>query len=124
MDVNGDHTETGPPNTPNEETVQESFANLLASGRELADAELEWAKIKAAIVAAAFKKGSLFGGLAAFFVLIGLLLLVAAAVIALAPLLGLLWATLIVAGVAFLLAAVLGIAARNVIASAFKVEEE
>lgn len=124
MDVNSAEAGTGTTDTPKDETVQESFANLLASGRELADAEFKWAKIKAAIVTTALKKGSMFGALAAFFILIGLLLLVVAAVIALTPLIGLLGATLIVAAIAFLFAALLGIAAKNVIAAAFKAEEE
>jgi uncharacterized membrane protein YqjE len=114
-------TEAAPPD--DEESIKDSFTGLISSARQLVEAEVEWAKIKAGIVSAALQKGAVFGGLALFLALVGALLLVVAAVIALAPIVGWLWAALIVAAAAFIFAGLLGLAAKNALASAFERDE-
>jgi len=118
-------TETGKPATPPEserESLRESFARLISSGREMADAELTWARLKAQVVAAALARAALLCLLALVFLGVGLALFVVASVVALAPLVGWVGATLIVAGTCVLLAALLGFAARHIVYALFRTE--
>ncbi len=94
-------------------SVRASVARLVASGRELADAELGWARLRAAVIAGRLRNGLLLGLLAAIFLVLAVIVLVAAAVIALAPVLGWLAASLVVGVTSALLAALLGLGARR-----------
>lgn len=98
---------------PDDDSIKANFARLMASGRELASAELDWAKAKAMIVANALRRGLVLAVLALMLLLFGIAVLTAAAIIALAPLVGWLGATLIVAGLLFVLALILGLAAKR-----------
>jgi hypothetical protein len=94
-------------------SIRASVTRLLASGRDLAEAELAWAKLKAAIIADALRKWLLLATLAMIFLIMGVVILIASAIIALAPLTGWLAASLIVAGISILIAALLALAARR-----------
>ncbi|MCW2382039.1 MULTISPECIES: phage holin family protein [unclassified Sphingobium] len=120
------HTAAGTPPNPEDalekETIGESFSRLIASGRELAEAELTWAKLKAALIAAAARRAALFGVLAFLFVSLALVTLVAAAVIALAPSVGWLGAALIVAGGLLLLALLCGLMVKRALSPLSKAD--
>ncbi len=98
---------------PDNDTIKASFTRLIASGRELAAAEMDWAKTKASIVAAILQRGIFFGVLAFVILLFAIGVLIAAAIIALAPYVGWLYAALIVAGVLLVLVALLGLGAKR-----------
>ena len=95
------------------DTIKANFTRLIASGRELASAELDWAKAKASIVADVLRLGILLAVLAFVILIFAIGVLIAAAIIALAPHVGWLFATLIVAAVLLVLAALLGLGAKR-----------
>lgn len=101
---------------PDDDSIPANFARLIASGRELAAAELDWAKAKAMIVAAVLRRSLVLAVLALVLLLFGIAVLVAAAVIALAPYVGWLGAALIVSGLLFALTIILGLAAKRTLA--------
>jgi hypothetical protein len=96
------------------DTIHASVERLIASGKDLAEAEISWAKLKGRSLAATLSKGLLFGLIATTGLMVGLSLLLVAGIVAIAPHVGgLLYATLIMIGVAFALAIVFGLLARN-----------
>lgn len=100
-------------------SIRASVTRLLASGKELAEAELAWARAKGAVVAAGLSMSLIWAVLALILAVMGIGLLVVAAIVALMPLVGLLAASLIVAGLAILGALLCGLAARRTLANLF-----
>ena len=98
---------------PDDDSIKANFTRLINSGRELAFAELDWAKAKAMIVADVLRRGIMLAVLAFVILLFAIGVLIAAAVIALAPHVGWLLATLIVAAVLLVLVAILGLGAKR-----------
>jgi len=105
-----------------EDSIRDSFARLIDAGREMADAEVGWAKLRAKLAAVALRNAVALGSLALLLLIIAVLLLFAAAVIALIPHVGLLGATLIVAGVSVVVALLLGLAAKKAASGMFDTE--
>lgn len=96
------------------DTIHASVERLIASGKDLAEAEISWAKLKGRSLAATLRKGLLFGLIATTGLMVGLSLLLVAGIVAIAPHVGgLLYATLIMIGVAFALAIGFGLLARS-----------
>jgi hypothetical protein len=109
-----DETDAGAQDAPpSDDSIRGSIERLIASGKELAEAELAWAKIKGRGIARIVRKGLLFLTIALACLIVGLALLLVASVVALAPITGLFAATLIVAAVALGGAALFGLLARN-----------
>jgi len=104
---------------PDDSSVRASFARLVSSGKELAEAELEWAKVKGAVLADGLRKWLVMAALALIFLVMGVTILIVSAIIALAPLVGWLAASLIVAGISILAAIICALAARRVFAGLF-----
>lgn len=96
-------------------SVRENITRLVASGRELIGAELEWAKLKAALVATGVRNLLVFGILAVLFLLAALAILLFGAILMLAPLVGAALATLIVGAATLLVALLFGLAARRAV---------
>lgn len=94
-------------------SVRASVARLIASGKELAEAELGWAKLKAAVIADGLRRWLVLATLAVIFLVMGVVILIGSAVIALAPYVGWLAASLIVAGTAITLAIIFAFLARR-----------
>ncbi|MBT2187723.1 phage holin family protein [Sphingobium nicotianae] len=103
-------------------SVRASIARLLASGRELAEAELAWARLKAALIADGLRKWAMFATLALIFLVLGVVILTGSAIIALAPYVGWLVASLIVAGVCIAAAVVSALFARKAFLALFDEE--
>ncbi len=101
----------GPPGS--DDTIHASVQRLIASGKDLAQAELAWAKLKGRNLAAILRRALLFGVIAMVGLMVGLSLLLVAGIVALAPHVGLLPATLIVIAVAFGIALLFGLLARH-----------
>ena len=99
-----------------DDTIKANFTRLIASGRELAAAEIDWAKARASIVADILRRGILFGVLAFVILLFAIGVLIAAAIIALAPYVGWLYGALIVAAILLVLVALLGLGAKRAFA--------
>lgn len=104
---------------PDDGSVRASVARLVASGKELAEAELEWAKVKGAVLADGLRKWLVMAALALVFLVMGVTILIVSAIIALAPLVGLLAASLIVAGVSIGAAIVCALVARRIFTGLF-----
>ena len=104
---------------PDDSSVRASFARLVSSGKELAEAELEWAKVKGAVLADGLRKWLVMAALALIFLVMGVTILIVSAIIALAPLVGWLAASLIVAGISILAAIICALVARRVFAGLF-----
>lgn len=100
-------------------SIRASVTRLIAAGKELAKAELAWAKAKGAVVADGLRKGLMLAAFALIFLIMGVTLLIVSAIIALIPLVGLLAATLIVAGLSLLVALVCALAARRLLSRLF-----
>lgn len=98
---------------PDDGSIKASVERLIASGRELAEAELHWAKLKAALIADGLRKWLALATLALIFLVMGVVILIGSAIIALAPYVGWLWASLIIAGVSILAAVGFALAARR-----------
>ena len=96
-----------------DDTIKANFTRLIASGRELVAAEMDWAKAKASIVGDILRRGIMFGVLAFVILLFAIGVLIAAAIIALAPYVGWLYAALIVAAVLLVIVALLGLGAKR-----------
>jgi hypothetical protein len=96
-----------------DDSIRASIERLVASGRELAEAELAWAKIKGRGIARQLRNGLVFATIALACLTVALTLLLVAAIVALAPLVGLLAAVLIVSAVAFVATALFGLLARG-----------
>lgn len=101
-------------------SIRASVTRLVAAGRELAEAELARAKVKGAIVADGVRKWLAFAALAMIFLVMGVTILIVSAIIALAPYVGWLAASLIVAGIAIVAAILCALAARKVFFDLFK----
>jgi len=115
-----DDEEAGAPNAQkgpppgSGDTIHASVERLIASGKDLADAEISWARLKGQSIAANLRKGLFFGLIATTGLMVGFSLLLVAGIVAIAPHVGgLLYATLIMIGVAFALAVGFGLLARN-----------
>lgn len=111
-------TQTAPP-PADDGSIRASVSRLIASGKELAEAELAWAKVKGAVLADGLRKWLVLTALALIFLVMGVTILIASAIIALAPLVGWLGASLIVAGISIVAAIVCAIAARRIFTSLF-----
>lgn len=105
--------EQAPPPPLDDDSIRASVARLIASGKELAEAELAWARLKAALIADGLRKWLVLAALALIFLVTGVVILIVAAVIALAPYVGWLGASLIVAGIAIAAAIGFALAARR-----------
>jgi uncharacterized membrane protein YqjE len=103
-------------------SIRATMARLVSSGRELAEAELAWARLKAAIVAETLRKWLILAVLALVFLMMGVTILIVSAIIALAPYVGWLAASLIVAGLSIAIAALLALAARRTFSTLFESE--
>lgn len=112
------HAHEGPP-PRSDDSIRASIERLIASGKDLADAELSWAKLKGHSLLALLRRGLFFGIIALCGLMVGLSLLLVAGIVALAPKVGLLPATLIVIAVAFAIAIGFGLLARNAFRSLF-----
>ncbi|MBN8830338.1 MAG: phage holin family protein [Sphingomonadales bacterium] len=119
-DPEADLEEKAAPPPPDDGSVRASITRLVASGRELAEAELAWAKLKAAVIADGLRRWLILATLAMIFLVMGVVILIASAIIALAPAIGLLLASLIVAGSAILLAAIFALRARRTFLKLFE----
>jgi hypothetical protein len=114
-----DETEAGAADARSEtpprsdDSVRGSVERLVAAGRELAEAELAWARLKGRSVARVVRTGLLLAIVALVCLIVGLSLLLVAAIVALAPLTGLLAAVLIVCAGSLAGAALFGLLARN-----------
>lgn len=104
---------------PDDSSVRASVARLVASGKELAEAELEWAKVKGAMLADGLRKWLVMAALALVFLVMGVTILIVSAIIALAPLVGLLEASLIVAGISIVAAIICALVARRIFTELF-----
>jgi len=122
-DSDTDLDETVVPPPPDDGSVRASVARLVASGRELAEAEFAWARVKAAVIADGLRRWLIFASLAMIFLVIGVIILIGSAIIALAQVVGPLLASLIVAGISITLAAIFALVARNVFTGMFGDEE-
>ncbi len=111
-DEAGAQAHEGPP-PRSDDSIRASVERLIASGKDLAEAELDWARLKGRSLAALLKRGLLFAVIAASALMVALSLLLVAGIIALAPYLGLLYATLVMIALAFLIAIVAGLVSRN-----------
>lgn len=99
---------------PPPDSIHASVERLIASGKDLAEAEISWAKLKGRSLASLVRKGLLFGILATTGLMVGFSLLLVAGIVAIAPHVGgLLYATLIMIGVSFALAVIFGWLARK-----------
>lgn len=106
------HARQGPP--PKADSIQASVERLIASGKDLADAELHWARLKGRSLASILQRGLVYAILATTGLMVGFSLLLVAGIVALAPYVGgLLYATLIVIVIAFAIAALFGLMARR-----------
>lgn len=101
----------GPP--PKADSIQASVERLIASGKDLAEAELSWAKLKGRSLASILRRGIFFAILATSGLMVGFSLLLVAGIMALAPYVGFLYATLIVIAFSFALALLFGWLARQ-----------
>lgn len=110
-DEAGANARQGPP-TGSGDSLHASVERLIASGKDLADAEISWAKLKGRSMAVLLRRGLFFGLIAMVGLMVGFSLLLVALIVALAPLVGLLYATLIVILLSFCLAALFGWLAR------------
>ncbi|MBO9671691.1 MAG: hypothetical protein J7485_14375 [Sphingobium sp.] len=109
-EAGAENARKGPP----PDSIHASVERLIASGKDLAEAEISWAKLKGRSLASLLRKGLLFGILATTGLMVGFSLLLVASIVAIAPHVGgLLYATLIMIGVAFALAIIFGLLARN-----------
>lgn len=105
----------GPDAQPeHEESLKESLERLWSAGRDLALAELDWARARAAYLGAAVQRIAIFGAVAFILALALIITLFVGALLALAPLIGIGWAILVVAvtGLLFLAGCALGIQAQ------------
>lgn len=107
----GQAQDGGPPRS--DDSIRASVERLIASGKDLAEAELSWAKLKGRSLLSVLRRGLFFGIIAVCGLMVGFSLLLVAGIIALAPKVGLLPATLIVIAVAFGVAILFGLLARN-----------
>jgi hypothetical protein len=96
-----------------EDTIQASISRLIDSGKDLAGAELDWAKLKGRSLLVLLRRGVFFGIIAVSALMVGFSLLLVAGIVALYPIVGLLYATLIVIGISFALAVIFGLMARG-----------
>jgi hypothetical protein len=108
-----DDARKGPP-PGSGDTIHASVERLIASGKDMAEAEIAWARLKGRSLATNLRRGLLFGVIATTGLMVGLSLLLVAGIVAIAPHVGgLLYATLIMIGVAFALAVTFGLMARK-----------
>lgn len=114
-----DELEKAPP-PADDGSIRASVERLVASGRELAEAEFAWAKLRAAILADGLRKSLVFGTLAIIFLVMGVSILVVSAIIALQPYVGWLAASLIVAAVSIVAAVLCALASRRTFAALFE----
>ncbi|HZV19682.1 MAG TPA: phage holin family protein [Sphingobium sp.] len=111
--------QTRPAPPADDGSVRASVARLVASGKELAEAELAWAKVKGAVLADGLRKCVVMTALALVFLIMSVALLIVSFLIALAPMVGWLVASLIVAGVCIAAAIVCALLARRIFAGLF-----
>jgi hypothetical protein len=122
-EAGADNAQKGPP-PGSGDSIHASVERLIASGKDLADAELSWAKLKGRSLAAILRKGLFFGLIATTGLMVGFSLLLVAGIVALAPHTGLLYATLIVIGISFGIAILFGLLARGAFRALMGADEE
>lgn len=110
-----------PPRT--DDSIRGSIERLIAAGKDLADAELSWAKLKGRSLMSTLKRGLFFSIIAVSALMVGLSLLLVAGIVALAPKVGLLPATLIIIAVAFGLAVLFSLLARQAFRNLMRSDE-
>jgi len=118
--VEVEEAEAAPPPSRDDPSIKESIARLIASGREMAEAELAWARVKAQIIAENLRTWLVFAALALVFLVMGVVILIVSAIIALAPYVGMLAANLIVAGVSIVIAIICALVARRAFKTLFE----
>ncbi len=105
---------------PDDGSVRASVTRLLVSGREFAEAEFAWARLKAAIIADGLRRWLVLATLALIFLVMAVVILIGSAIIALAPYVGWLAASLIVAGISIVAAILFALAARKTFLDLFE----
>ena len=90
---------------------------LIASGKEVVSAELDWAKLKGLDVLGHLRRIIFYSTISVVCLIVGLTLLLVTGVVALIPLTGLIGALLIVSAVAFVGTAIFGYVARRLFAA-------
>lgn len=95
-----------------QETVRAAFSRLYTDGRAYAQAEGQRQKLRAGLVGAGVRDAAIMGVVALMLLFAAIVTLLIGLVIALAPVLGPLWATLAVFGGALLVAALLLLLAK------------
>ncbi|WHO40644.1 phage holin family protein [Sphingobium sp. AP49] len=96
-----------------EESVRATFTRLYADGRAYAQAEVERQKLRAGIVGAGVRNAAILGVVALMLLFAAIVALLVGLVIALAPMIGALWAALAVFGSAVLIAILLLLLAKG-----------
>ena len=109
----GLHAEAESDAARTDDSIHGSFERIIASGKDMVEAELAWAKLKGRSLAGIAQRGFAFALVAMVGLMVGLSLLLVAAIVALAPHVGLLYATLIVIGISFAIAIIFGLFARR-----------
>ncbi len=115
----GSSTGSDRPSPENENSIRANVTRLIAAGKELAEAELAWAKARGAAVADGLRKWLMLAALALIFLVMSVTLLIVSAIIALQPLVGLLAASLIVAGLSLVAALICTLLARRLLGKLF-----
>lgn len=118
-----DLNKTGAP-PPDDGSIRASVVRLIASGREFAEAEFAHAKLKGALIADGLRKWLVLATLALIFLVMAVVILVGSVIIALAPYVGWLGSSLIVAGVAILAAVIFALMARRTFIALFNEVDE
>jgi len=103
-----------------DESIKASFARLIASGKDMAEAELAWAKLKARLIAENLRTWLVFAALSLVFLVMGVIILIVSAIVALAPYVGMLAANLIVASVAIIVSIICALVARRAFKTLFE----
>lgn len=96
-----------------EESVRATFTRLYADGRAYAQAEVERQKLRAGIVGVGVRNAAILGVVALMLLFAAIVALLVGLVIALAPMIGPLWAALTVFGGGLLVAILLLLLAKG-----------
>ena len=98
-----------------DDSVREVVARLIEDGRAYATAEAEKQKLRAGIVMVGVRNAAIFGAVAVMLLFAGIVALLVGLVLALAPIVAPLWASLIVFGGALCVVILLLLLARSCI---------
>ena len=100
-----------------DDSVRAAFTRLYADGRAYASAELDKQKAKAGIVTTAVRTVAICAVIALILVFAAIVTLLVGLVFALAPIVGAIWSTLIVVGIALVIAVLLLMVAKSAISA-------